>query len=357
MRCRVAFVVVALAAALAPVPAMLVDRFYTRGPYRFLQALLTSASNLAPFALFDVLLIAVAVAWTVLATRDVRRSGLRGVVAIAARTLVWISAIYLTFLVAWGLNYRGVRLIDALGVDRARVSPDALRRAADLAVARVNTLRDRAYADGWLAAGTIEPELAGAFARAMDAIGRRPLVVARPKRTLIDWYFQRAAVSGMTDPFFLETLVAGDLLPFERPFVIAHEWSHLAGLTDEGDANFGGWLACVRGSAGDQYSGWLFLYEELASASGGRERARLAAALAAGPREDLAAVRDRLARHVNRRVAAAGWRVYDSYLKANRVEAGAASYAEVVRLVLGARLPNGRAPLDDPQSTLQNDRR
>ena len=41
----------------------------------------------------------------------------------------------------------------------------------------------------------------------------------------------------------------------------------------------------------------------------------------------------------------AGWRVYDSYLKANRVEAGAASYAEVVRLVLGARLASGGAPL------------
>jgi hypothetical protein len=30
--------------------------------------------------------------------------------------------------------------------------------------------------------------------------------------------------------------------------------------------------------------------------------------------------------------------VYDQYLKANRVQAGAASYAQVVRLVLGTRL-------------------
>ena len=37
-------------------------------------------------------------------------------------------------------------------------------------------------------------------------------------------------------------------------------------------------------------------------------------------------------------VSAAGWRVYDQYLKANRVEAGAASYAQVVRLVLGTAL-------------------
>jgi hypothetical protein len=44
-------------------------------------------------------------------------------------------------------------------------------------------------------------------------------------------------------------------------------------------------------------------------------------------------------------MSAAGWRVYDSYLKANRVEAGAASYGEVVRLALGARLASGWQPL------------
>ena len=74
----------------------------------------------------------------------------------------------------------------------------------------------------------------------------------------------------------------------------------------------------------------------------------VAAALASGPRADLEAIRDRFARQVSPRVSAAGWRVYDSYLKANRVEAGAASYAEVVRLVLGVRLADGRRPVADP---------
>jgi hypothetical protein len=348
MRWRAAVVALALGAALVPVPRAVVERLYSRGAYALSQRLLTSASNLAPFALLDVLLIVVVVLWIACAVRDVRRSRFRAAAPVLLRTMVWAAAIYLVFLLAWGLNYRRVPLIGALDVDAARVSPDAVQRAGDLAVARMNALHERAHAEGWPPDGAIDPALSDAFARAIDALGRRPPVVARPKRTLLDWYFRRAAVDGMTDPFFLETLVAGDLLPFERPFVVAHEWSHLAGLADEGDANFAGWLTCLRGSAGDQYSGWMFLYGELSGASGGRARARLAASLAAGPREDLRAVRDRLARHVNRRVAVAGWRVYDSYLKANRVEAGAASYGAVVRLVLGARLPDGRRPLDEP---------
>jgi hypothetical protein len=35
----------------------------------------------------------------------------------------------------------------------------------------------------------------------------------------------------MTDPFLLETLLASNLLPFEVPAVIAHEWGHLAGCS------------------------------------------------------------------------------------------------------------------------------
>jgi hypothetical protein len=180
-------------------------------------------------------------------------------------------------------------------------------------------------------------------------IGRgHRLVAARPKTTMLDWYFRRAGVDGMTDPFFLETLVAGGVLPFERPFIVAHEWAHLAGIADEGEANFVGWLASLRASPAAQYSGWLFLYRELMPSIPERARASVAAALAPGPRADLRAIRERLVHEIDPRVSAVGWRVYDSYLKANRVEAGAASYAEVVQLVVGARLPSGWEPLSQP---------
>ena len=73
-------------------------------------------------------------------------------------------------------------------------------------------------------------------------------------------------------------------------------------------------------------------------------RAEAAARLGPGPRGDIAAIRERLARQVDRRVFAAGQRVYDQYLKANRVEAGVESYGHVVRLVLGVRFGPGWVP-------------
>jgi hypothetical protein len=344
---KVALVAVAIGAALVSWPAAAVERLYSEQIYATLQPLLTSASNLAPFALFDVLLVAASVTWVVLAAVDLGRRGwARAALRALVRTAVWGAAVYLVFLAAWGLNYRRTPLIEKLRFDPRAVTADAARRAATEAVEQVNALHAPAHRAGWVGAAVVEPMLAGGLAQAVgDLGGPSAIVVARPKATLLDWYFRRSGVEGMTDPFFLETLMADDLLPYERPFVVAHEWSHLAGIADEGEANFVGWLACLRGSPGDQYSGGLFLYGELARSLPPRDRATVAAGLAPGPRDDLRAVRARIAGQVSPRLSAAGWRVYDSYLRANRVEAGAASYAEVVRLVVGTTFAQGWRPV------------
>jgi len=344
---RGALILAAAGAALVPLPPATVDRLYTARVYATLQPLMTSLSNLVPFALLDVVIGMLGLLWIALAARDLRSMPThpRGALRILARTVVWFAALYLLFLTCWGLNYRRPRMRETLSYDAAAVTADAAVAAGRLAASRLNALYDQAHLAGWPAAG-VDPSLADGFARALrDAGIVRDVVPARPKRTILDWYFRRAGVDGMTDPFFLETLVAGSVLPFERDFVVAHEWSHLAGIADEGEANFAGWLSCLRGSPANQYSGWLFLYGELARAVPGPDRDAVSRALAAGPRADLRAIRDRYRREVNARVSTMGWRVYDSYLKANRVEAGAASYDEVVRLVLGVRLSSGRMPL------------
>lgn len=335
---RAALVVLALSAAALPVPAALVERLYSTSWYAALQPPLTTASNLAPFALFDAVIVGAAALWLGLAVRDVLSAPLRGILRVALRTIVWSATLYLIFLLAWGLNYRRVRLVETVQFDAGAVTSDGVRRLAGMAVEQLNALSDHVHIAGWPAPDAVDPALADAFQRTLAELGRtHAVVVARPKFTVLDWYFRRTAVDGMTDPFFLETLIARDVLPFERPFVVAHEWSHLAGIADEGEANFVGWLTCVHGPPVDRYSGWLFLYGELARAMSRRDRATIGARLGPGPRADLRAVSDRFTGNVSPRMSAASWRVYDSYLKANRVEAGAASYAEVVRLVLGVQ--------------------
>jgi hypothetical protein len=330
-------------AAVVPRPETVIERWYSMGVYPLLQRPMTGLSNRLPFALADVAIVVALATWLLMVTLELRRSGRRRIgaalVRIAARTVVSIAAVYLAFLGLWGLNYRRMPLERKLGLDAGALTPGAARAATMVAVSRVNELYARAHATGWPPSDRVNSSLAEAFSSvARDLNGSGKTVPGRPKHTLLNLYFRPAAVDGATDPFFLETLLASDLLPFERPFVVAHEWSHLAGFADEGEANFVGWLTCARADVPAQYSGWLFLYEQLMRDLSRHDREDVGKQLAAGPRADLREIADRLARDVHPQVSAAGWRVYDTYLKANRVEAGAASYEQVVRLVLGTEL-------------------
>jgi len=171
------------------------------------------------------------------------------------------------------------------------------------------------------------------------------VVPGRLKRSLLGPYFRWTGVDGMVNPFGLEVIANPDLLPFERPFVAAHEWGHLAGYANEAEANFVGWLTCVRASPRHQYSGWFYLYWQISGEVSAQDRAPINSALAEGPRRDVNAVITRLRRGEIPALQQASWQVYDKYLKANRVEAGVRSYGEVVTLLLRARFEPGWTPV------------
>ena len=67
----------ALAGAFAPIPAWTVERWYSQGLYPVLQRLLTGATNLVPFALFDVMCVAAAAAAATVTYRCIRTMGWR----------------------------------------------------------------------------------------------------------------------------------------------------------------------------------------------------------------------------------------------------------------------------------------
>ncbi|MDE2906284.1 MAG: DUF3810 family protein, partial [Acidobacteriota bacterium] len=236
--------------------------------------------------------------------------------------------------------------------EQARVAPAAVATVAAEAIERVNRLYEPAGSRPWPELEELPARLAPAFERVQRRLGAgRTAVAGRPKATLLSVWFRRAGIDGMMNPFSLEVLVNGTVLPFERPFLVAHEWSHLAGYANESEASFVGVLICLAGDAQSRYSAWLYLSSQLVRHLPPDVRERVWAGLADGPRADLRAIAARLreAVPVVRRSAS---RVYDRYLRANRVEAGIASYGLVVDLLLGTDgIPAWRelaAPIDAP---------
>ena len=194
---QAALVVAAVGAAFVPTPAPVVERFYSTGAYLAFQPLLTSAANLVPIALLDVLICGGLLLFTIKFVRSVREGWLRTLVHLLRRTVVWASALYLVFLLAWGLNYRRLPLAGKLRFDPSAVTGDAARDFAYLAAHELQRLHEPAHRSEWPVSGALEASLAGSFAKTLDQIGvPGHVTVGRPKRTALDWFFRHGGGGG-----------------------------------------------------------------------------------------------------------------------------------------------------------------
>lgn len=341
----VAAAAAALALWLAPIPPHVIERWYSRGVYPPWQRVATMTSNFVPFALFDVLILAI-VAIVAVAILRARRGGWRPA---AVRMLLVTSMAAIWFQLAWGLNYRRVPIAESLSLETSGESTNAEKAAALARFAKAVAAEAAATAadldrDTPISPSRMMAELSSGFARAQQRAGLTALArPGRPKRSLFNPYFRWAAIDGVTNPFIPETLVVSGLEPAEAYATVAHEWAHLAGYASEDEANFVGWLACLEAGGGARYNAWLFALMKAAGAAPRDEaRAWMAAAGPAAAR-DLEAIRRRLqsSSPALRRAASTA---YDGFLRANRVEGGIASYDEVLKLMLAAA-PDGRPRL------------
>jgi hypothetical protein len=353
MRTLGVLVLLAATAAAVPVPAATVERWYSNGIYPRIQSMMTAASNHIPFAVLDAaaaILIGFGLAWFV---RRVRAIGAARALLRAGACVVSCAAVlYLLFLGLWGLNYRRVPLEQKLDYERSRVTRDAAIALANTAAGFMNRGYPAAHA-GAPGARSVRagveagpPDLRSlerSFADVQRALGaHRAAVPGVPKRSVLTWYFRRGAIDGMTDPFFLEIIINPEVLDIERPFVVAHEWAHLAGYANESEANFLAWLTCVRADPLAEYSGWVSAYEHAARALPGEDR-RALTPLDPGPREDLRMIAARYERS-SPAIRRAAHVLNDKYLRANRVPEGIRSYGAVLRLMLGTRFDPGWTP-------------
>ena len=327
----------------------LVERWYSSAFYPASQHIVTSISNLTPIPFLD-MAIAAAVIGVVLLWWSAWRKGEgkrgRAMGRAALFTLAGVAGIYVLFQLLWGLNYQRVKLADKLVLERAAPSTADVVRLGEDAVARLNALHDAAHAQGWPEQVWKHAPLVDASARIQQMLGaRETAVVGRLKQSALGVVFRWNGVDGMINPFGLEVLANPDLLPFEQPFVAAHEWAHLAGYADESEANFVGWLTAISADTASQYSGWLYLYWQVRGELPEKDAQSMAAKLADGPRDDLAAITERLRRGEWAPLRRLSWAAYDQYLKANAVESGVRSYGEVVTLLLRARFEDGWRPV------------
>jgi len=336
-----AVVAAAIAAAVVRPPAQWVEAAYVNVFYLRLDTVLRGLTERVPFAVGDVLLVAVVaalVAWWIRSLRGEAR--LARVPGLAARTASVVAAVYLWFVAFWGLCYDRVPVADKVVVTPAHVDVAHVDAFANR-VARMLSQNVEAAHGEWTAHVDPTASLPARFEAAIGRLGdARPVAMPPVKPTIFNAMLASTGDSGFMDPWTHEVNVYSGLLFFERPAVFAHEWAHVAGFADESEANYIAVLTCINSrSALARYSGWLLVWENLPGTVHVTQRVRPQVV------RDIAAIRARLRREVKPAVARAQEAAYDRYLRANRVASGIDSYRLFVRWMTGATYDAQGLPL------------
>jgi hypothetical protein len=336
-------IVLAVLAAAAPLPRPFVENAYANGIFAMMNRVLVPLTNRIPFAVGDleaIVVVAALVVWWVRALRGTPRGRRRGrVLALVAHTAGWAAVGIVLFELLWGWNYRRATVSARIAYDASRVNDASVASFSRRIVDTLNADVGPAHAEVLDRA-----KLAAAFAPVVARLGDRwDVALTVPKMTIFDPYYEAAGIGGQYSPFSFETMLNREFLPFEVPRALAHEWAHAGGFNDEGDANYIGTLACLRsGDALIRYSGAFWTYYDLPL----KQRRRLPL----DPRviADFKSSRERFVRHYKPQVFAVQWKMYDRFLRTNRVKGGVASYGYFLRLLVGTPLDAQGLPLLRP---------
>ena len=347
---------------------------YTTRIYPIIGSLLSPISGLFPFALGD-LFIALSIVWVIfypiyeikwrkqLAKRFFFLAAKRGcypkkkvVFGRVAEYLLWV---YAWFYIAWGLNYSQPNIYCRTGMKPVEVSEAKFREFAYRYADSINYLSEErrvkseetAFDDhresqfnGMVDDG-LKNRVRDTVLKGYNEIGAKEGINApfnqhpHAKTMLFTPLSSMSGVTGSMGPFFCEFTLNGDIRPHDYPAIYAHEFAHLLGISNEGEANFYSYIVCTASSdKAVKFSGYYHIFfhvlRNVFDILGEKEGEKFLKYIR--PEIIQLAKSDRnywLSKRCKVLDAAQDF-IFDLYLRGNHVAEGRKSYSGVVGLIL-----------------------
>lgn len=330
---------------------------YTTRIYPIIGSLLSPISGLFPFAVGDIF-IALSIVWVFfypiyeikwrkqLAKRFFFLAAKRGcypkkkvVFGRVAEYLLWV---YAWFYIAWGLNYSQPNIYCRTGMKPAEVSEAKFREFAYRYADSINSLSEEF--NGMVDDG-LKNRVRDAVLKGYNEIGAKEGINApfnqhpHAKTMLFTPLSSMSGVTGSMGPFFCEFTLNGDIRPHDYPAIYAHEFAHLLGIANEGEANFYSYIVCTASSdKAVKFSGYYHIFfhvlRNVFDILGEKEGEKFLKYIR--PEIIQLAKSDRnywLSKRCKVLDAAQDF-IFDLYLRGNHVAEGRKSYSGVVGLIL-----------------------
>ena len=343
---------------------------YTTRIYPIIGSLLSPISGLFPFAVGDIF-IALSIVWVFfypiyeikwrkqLAKRFFFLAAKRGcypkkkvVFGRVAEYLLWV---YAWFYIAWGLNYSQPNIYCRTGMKPVEVSEAKFREFAYRYADSINSLSEEF--NGMVDDG-LKNRVRDAVLKGYNEIGAKEGINApfnqhpHAKTMLFTPLSSMSGVTGSMGPFFCEFTLNGDIRPHDYPAIYAHEYAHLLGIANEGEANFYSYIVCTASSdKAVKFSGYYHIFfhvlRNVFDILGEKEGEKFLKYIR--PEIIQLAKSDRnywLSKRCKVLDAAQDF-IFDLYLRGNHVAEGRKSYSGVVGLILAWESHHAKRPFDE----------
>ncbi|KEO73289.1 DUF3810 domain-containing protein [Anditalea andensis] len=177
----------------------------------------------------------------------------------------FLGGLIFFFLFLWGYNYQRVPIFEQLILSPRPLGQDEIMREIELTSnilvqLRLNLTQDSTAIQETIAYHELENIVRSNMTANLYLLGLNFTGHPRTKLFYPEGFMTRMGILGIYFPFTGESYIDAALHPLERPFTVAHEMAHSYGVTDEGEANFIGWVICSNSDDPLlQYSGQLRL--------------------------------------------------------------------------------------------------
>lgn len=240
------------------------------------------------------------------------------------------------FYAGWGLNYFRDSIYTRSGTTAMPFEEAEFREFLTLFTEELNESRCVAEA---VDPARFEQETKDWYTAVPAEFGLcRPRSWQHPKRLLLNRLYSAVGVLGFLGPAFDEMQLNRELTPLEYPFVFAHEYAHVLGVSSEAEANFWAFERCrASDDPTVHYSAWFMLLNYTAA----NIRSLLGEEAYEAWLDDLPPeVFDDLdASQAHWRALRWTWladlqhKFYDFFLRSNQIPEGTKNYGQVLRLV------------------------
>ncbi len=312
----------------------LLSEAYMRTAYPVIATLFSFISGIFPFSLYDLFIVASLIWLTGMILRVILRKTtlFAFFYSLLRSTLIVVAWFYLS----WGIAYFRDDFYTRNEVKEVPFDKESLHNVTLHFIENVN----RFYVTcDEMNKEDVRDEIERSYhqhhqmLRLRDPNGKR-----RVKAMIFEPIYSKMGVSGYFGPFLNEIHVNNYSLPFTYPFTLAHEMAHQYGIAPESEASLYAFIVCAGSSHPMvRYSGYISVMGYLL-----RDVRRLLPdryePLLKSIRPEIIADLQRNSDHWmaarNEKLSDAQDKMYDTYLKTNRVSSGRDNYSEVVGLLL-----------------------